>query len=91
MAKNENIIKMVGLLLVQVAELDAVYRDVHLRRARELLKSTLDESSYRAIGSTETEIDDLMRRSRTAVWSVSARATRAKVSMPASQSCVARA
>ena len=65
MAKNENIIKIVNLL-VEVAKVDTVYRDVHLRRARELLKSTLDESSYRAIGSTEKEIDDLMRRSRTA-------------------------
>jgi len=33
MAKNENIIKIVNLL-VEVAKVDTVYRDVHLRRAR---------------------------------------------------------
>lgn len=66
MAKDANTIKIVNLL-VEVAKLDTVYRDVHLRRARQLLSSTLDESAYRAIGSTEKEIDDLMRRSRTAV------------------------
>ena len=54
-------------LLVEVAKLDTVYRDIHLRRARELLSSTLDEIAYRAIGSTGEEIDDLVRRSRTAV------------------------
>jgi hypothetical protein len=53
--------------LVEAAKLDTVYRDVHLRRARQLLSSTLDEFAYRAIGSTEKEIDDLMGRSRTAV------------------------
>jgi len=66
MAKDANTIKLVGLL-VELAKLDTVYRDVHLRRARELLGSTLDESAYRAIGSTATEIDDMMRLSRTAV------------------------
>jgi hypothetical protein len=66
MAKDANTIKIVSLL-AQVANMDTVYRDVHLRRARQLLSSTLDESAYRAIGSTEKEIDDLMRRSRTAV------------------------
>lgn len=66
MAKDPNTIKIVGLL-VEVAALDTVYRDVHLRRARQLLSTTLDESAYRAIGSTEKEIDDLMSRSRTAV------------------------
>jgi hypothetical protein len=65
MSKDANTLKIVGLL-VEVAKLDTVYRDVHLRRARQLLSSTLDESAYRAIGSTEKEIDDLMRRSRTA-------------------------
>ncbi len=66
MAKDANTIKIVNLL-VEVAKLDTVYRDVHLRRARQLLSSTLDESAYRAIGSTAKEIDDLMCRSRTAV------------------------
>ena len=43
MAKDPNNIKIVGLL-VEVAKLDTVYRDIHLRRARELLSSTLDEA-----------------------------------------------
>jgi hypothetical protein len=66
MSKDANTIKIVGLL-VEAAKLDTVYRDVHLRRARQLLSSTLDEPAYRAIGSTEMESDDHMRRSRTAV------------------------
>jgi len=66
MVKDTNLVKVVGLL-VEVAKLDTVYRDVHLRRGRELLKSTLDEAAYRSIGSSEKEIDDLLRRSRTAV------------------------
>jgi hypothetical protein len=65
MAKDANAVKIAGLL-AEVAKLDAVYRDVHLRRGRQFLSSSLDESAYRAIGSTEKEIDDLMRRSRTA-------------------------
>jgi hypothetical protein len=65
MAKDANASKFVNLL-VEVAKLDTVYHDIHLRRARQLLSSTLNESGYRAIGSTEKEIDDLMRRSRTA-------------------------
>jgi hypothetical protein len=65
MAKDANAVKIAGLL-VDVAKLDTVYRDVHLRRARQFLSSTLDESAYRAIGSTEKEIDDLMGRSRAA-------------------------
>ena len=65
MAKDANAIKIAGLL-AEVAKVDTVYRDVHLGRARQLLSSTLDESAYRAIGSTEKEIDDLLRRSRTA-------------------------
>jgi hypothetical protein len=66
MAKDKNATKVVGLL-VEVANADTVYRDLYLRRARELLSATLDESAYRAIGSTEKEIEDLMRRSRSAV------------------------
>ena len=65
MAKDANTQKIVGRL-VETANLDTVYRDVHLRRARQLLSSTFDESAYRAIGSCEKEIDELMRRSRTA-------------------------
>ncbi len=66
MAKDANATKAVGLL-VEAANGDTVYRDLYLRRARQLLSTTLDESAYRAIGSTEKEIEDLMRRSRSAV------------------------
>jgi len=52
MAKDKDATKVVGLL-VEVANADTVYRDLYLRRARQLLSATLDESSYRAIGSTE--------------------------------------
>ena len=66
MAKDKNATNVVGLL-VEVANADTVYRDLYLGRARQLLSATLDESAYRAIGSTEKEIEDLMRRSRSAV------------------------
>ena len=66
MSKDANTLKIVGLL-VDVAKSDTVYRDLHLKRARELLSATLDEASYRALGSIATEIDDLTSRSRTAV------------------------
>jgi hypothetical protein len=66
MAKEPNTTKVVGLL-IEVANADTVYRDLYLRRARQLLSATLDESAYRAIGSSEKEIEDLMRRSRSAV------------------------
>ncbi|HJU62071.1 MAG TPA: hypothetical protein VJ864_08490 [Candidatus Binatia bacterium] len=66
MAKDANATKAVGLL-IEAATSDTVYRDVYLRRARQLLSATFDESAYRAIGSTEKEIEDLMRRSRSAV------------------------
>jgi hypothetical protein len=66
MAKHANATKVVGLL-IEVANADTVYRDLYLRRARQLLNATLDESAYRVIGSTEKEIEDLMRRSRSAV------------------------
>jgi hypothetical protein len=66
MAKDTNATKAVGLL-VEAANGDTVYRDLYLRRARQLLSATLDESAYRAIGSTEKEIEDLMRLSRSAV------------------------
>lgn len=65
MAKDKNTNKIVGQL-VESAKLDTVYRDVHLRRARQLLSSIFDESAYRAIGLTVNEIEDLTRRSRTA-------------------------
>lgn len=66
MAKDANTLKIVELL-VDVANGDAVYRDIHLRRARQLLSSTFDEAVYRAAGSIDKEIDELTRRSRTAV------------------------
>ena len=66
MAKDANATKAVGLL-IEAANADTVYRDLYLRRARQLLSATLDEPAYRAIGSSEKEIEDLMRRSRSAV------------------------
>ncbi|HET7006008.1 MAG TPA: hypothetical protein VFK65_10980 [Candidatus Binatia bacterium] len=66
MATDPNTSKIVGLL-VEVAKGDTVYRDIHLRRARQLFSTTFDEASYRAIGTTEKEIEDLTRGSRTAV------------------------
>jgi hypothetical protein len=66
MAKDANAIKVVGLL-IEVANADTVCRDLYLRRARQLLSATLDEPAYRAIGSSGKEIEDLMRRSRSAV------------------------
>ena len=75
MAKDANTTKAVGLL-IEAANADTVYRDVHLRRARQLLASMLDESAYRAIGAAAQEIEDVMRRSRSAVaqrdWSQAA-------------------
>ncbi|HEX7233290.1 MAG TPA: hypothetical protein VF452_23115 [Candidatus Binatia bacterium] len=66
MAQDTNVTKVVGLL-VDVANTDTVYRDIHLRRARQLLSSTLDESSYRSIGSAEHDVEELTTRSRAAV------------------------
>ena len=75
MAKDTSATKAVGLL-IEAANADTVYRDLYLRRARHFLSATLDEFAYRAIGSTEKEIEDLMRRSRSAVlqrdWSQAA-------------------
>ena len=51
MAKDANATKTVGLL-IEAANADTVFRDLYLRRARQLLSATLDESAYRAIGST---------------------------------------
>ena len=63
MAKDANTTKAVGLL-IEAANADTVYRDAHLRRARQLLASMLDESAYRAIGAAAQEIEDVMRSSR---------------------------
>ena len=70
MAKDANATKAVGLL-IEAANADTVYRDLYLRRARQLLSATLDESAYRAIGSMDKEIEDLMRPSRSAVRATS--------------------
>jgi hypothetical protein len=66
MVKDANATKAVGFL-IEAANADTVYRDLYLRRARQLLSATLDETAYRAIGSSEKEIEDLMRCSRSAV------------------------
>jgi hypothetical protein len=66
MATDTNTTKTVGLL-VEASKLDTVYRDLYLKRARQLLSAILDESAYRAMGSAENEIEDLMRRSRSAM------------------------
>jgi hypothetical protein len=75
MSKDANALKIVDLL-VEVAKLDSVYRDIYLRRARQSLSPTLDEFAYRAIGSTDKEIEDALRRSRSAAaqrdWSQAA-------------------
>ena len=75
MAKDANAAKAVGLL-IEAANADTVCRDLYLRRARQLLSASLDEAAYRAVGSSEKEIEDLMRRSRSAVaqrdWSQAA-------------------
>jgi hypothetical protein len=54
-------------LLIGAAKIDTIYRDIYLRRARELLSDTLDESGYHAIGSANKEIDELVGRTRSAV------------------------
>ena len=66
MATDTNTTKILDLL-IQGSKLDPGYRDVYLNRARDLLGAILNESSYRAIGTTEKEIEELMRRSRSAV------------------------
>ena len=90
MEKNTNTIDTVNLLMT-AAKADTIYRDVYLRRARELLRPTLDEPAYRAIGSTQKEIDELMHRARSALlqrnWEeaaeVSAQADRLRQTMAA--------
>ena len=54
-------------LLIEAAKIDTIYRDVYLRRARDLLYPMLDESGYRAIASMQREMDELVRRTRSAV------------------------
>jgi hypothetical protein len=66
MAEDTNTVKTVDLL-VQMAGVDTVYRDIYLGRARQCLAAVFDESAYRAIGSSEKEISELLARSRSAV------------------------
>ena len=54
-------------LLIEAAKTDTIYRDVYLRRARDLLSPTLDESGYRAVASMQKELDELVRHTRSAV------------------------
>jgi hypothetical protein len=65
MAKDTSATKAVGLAM-EAANTDTVYRDFYLRRARQLLSPALDESAYRSIGSTEAELEEVLRRSRIA-------------------------
>jgi len=58
MAKDTNATKAVDLL-IEASNADTVYRDLYLRRARQLLSPTLDETAYPAIGSSEKEIEDV--------------------------------
>lgn len=54
-------------LLIEAAKRDTIYSDVYLRRARDLLSPTLDESRYRAVASMQKELDELVRHIRSAV------------------------
>ena len=47
--------------LIEAATADTMYRDVCLRRARDLLRPTLDDPGYRAIRSIQKELDELVR------------------------------
>jgi hypothetical protein len=66
MAKNATPSQAIALL-INAGKADTVYRDVYLRRARELLSPTLDEPGYRAIGSMQKDLDELVRHTRSAV------------------------
>jgi len=54
-------------LLIEAATTDTIYRDVYLRRARDFFSPTLDEPGYRAIGSMQKEVDEVVRHTRSAV------------------------
>ena len=66
MAKNATPSQPIALF-IEAGKTDTVYRDVYLRRARELLSPTLDEPGYRAIGSMQKDLDELVRHTRSAV------------------------
>jgi hypothetical protein len=65
-AKNSTSLRTAGQL-IEVGRIDTVYGDVYIRRARHYLSTVMDESSYRAIGSTQKEINELLRQTRSAV------------------------
>src|SRR5215470_13747380 len=58
MAKNATPSQAIALL-IEAGKTDTVYRDVYLRRARDLFSPTLDEPGYRAIASMQTELAEL--------------------------------
>src|SRR5215831_20259097 len=66
MAKNATPSQAIALL-IEAGKTDTVYRDVYLRRARDLFSPTLDEPGYRAIASMQKELDELVRYTRSAV------------------------
>ncbi|MGE5852233.1 MAG: hypothetical protein ACM35E_03750, partial [Deltaproteobacteria bacterium] len=66
-AKNPTSLHTVGQL-IEGGRIDTVYGDVYMRRARDYLSALLDESSYRAIGSRQKEIAELLRQTRSAVF-----------------------
>src|SRR5262247_1328271 len=66
MAKNATPSQAIALL-IEAGKTDTVYRDVYLRRARDLFSPTLDEPGYRAIASMQKELDELVRHTRSAV------------------------
>src|SRR5215471_3826940 len=53
--------------LIEAATADTIYRDVYLSRARDLFSPTLDEPGYRAIGSMQKEVDEIVRHTQSAV------------------------
>ena len=53
--------------LVEAATADTTWRDVYLRRARDLLRPTLQDPGYRAIRSIQKELDELVPYTRCAV------------------------
>jgi hypothetical protein len=66
MAKNPTPSQAIALL-IEAGKTDTVYRDVYLRRARDLFSPTLDEPGYRAIASMQKELEELVRQTRSAV------------------------
>jgi len=54
MEKDTNTTETTGLLIASPKS-DTIYHDVYLRRRRELLRPTVDESGYRSIGATREE------------------------------------